>query len=315
MRNALVLIDPAASAVEAAELDAPQLPVTDLSAHRGDGIFETVLVRVGDTAAVGSTSHDSVTAGSTRRDSDVTVVSRVRHFERFCASASALGLPEPDPELWNRALDTVIANVREANPGITEFGVRYACSRGSQNPDGSQSARGWAFNVPVDEKIARARAQGISAVSLDRGYDAYLGSKAPWLLIGAKTLSYAVNQAAGRYAAEQGADEALFVSHDGVVLEGPTSNLIIRRGDRLLTPNPEAGLLSGTTQRLVFDHAAGLGLRAEYADLSLNDVIDADGAWYVSSMRTAVTLNELDGNPIARDEELTLELQQLIMAG
>ena len=329
MTDVLVLIDPADSSVEAAALDAPQLPVTDLSAHRGDGIFETVLVRVTDSAISGSASSSSTTlgstdgtgtagpvaAGTTTHDTDVTVVSRVRHFERFCASASALGLPEPDPELWNRALDTVIANMREANPGITEFGVRYACSRGSQTPDGTQNPRGWAFNVPVDDAIMRARAQGISAVSLDRGYDAYLGSKAPWLLIGAKTLSYAVNQAAGRYAAAQGADEALLVSHDGVVLEGPTANLIIRRGKRLLTPNPEAGLLSGTTQRLVFDHAGDLGLRAEYADLSLSDVINADGAWYVSSMRTAVSLNELDGNPLARDEELTPELQKLILAG
>ncbi|MDN5806695.1 MAG: aminotransferase class IV [Brevibacterium sp.] len=295
MTDALVLIDPAASTVEVSELSAPQLPVTDLSAHRGDGIFETVLVSLSG--------------------SGVTVVNRERHFTRFCSSASALGLPDPDPGLWDRALEAVIAKVRGNDPTITEFGVRYALSRGTQNPDGSQSPRGWAFNVPVDEKIVRARAQGISAVSLDRGYDAYLGSKAPWLLIGAKTLSYAVNQAAGRYAAEQGADEALFVSHDGVVLEGPTSNLMIRRGDRLLTPDPEAGLLSGTTQRLVFDHAAELGLKAEYADLGLSEVIDADGAWYVSSMRTAVTLSQLDRNPIKRDEELTAKLQALIMTG
>lgn len=304
MTEVLVLIDPATSAVEIADLEEAQLPVTDHSAHRGDGIFETVLVLIDEAAAAGSP-----------RSADVTVVSRERHFARFCASASALSLPEPDPELWDRALETVIANARTVDPTISEFGVRYAYSRGSQAPDGSQSPRGWAFSVPVDDTITQARAQGISTVSLDRGYDAYLGSKAPWLLIGAKTLSYAVNQAAGRYAREQGADEALFVSHDGVVLEGPTSNLIIRRGERLLTPEPAAGLLSGTTQRLIFDHASELGLRAEYADLSLSDVLQADGAWYVSSMRTAVSVHHLDGNPITIDAGLTAQLQQVIRAG
>ncbi|MDN5807191.1 MAG: aminotransferase class IV [Brevibacterium sp.] len=315
MTDALVLIDPAASTVEAADLHAPQLPVTDLSAHRGDGIFETVLVRIGAAVSPGAMSPDGAPQDSEPQGSDVTVVSRDRHFARFCASASALDLPAPDPELWNRGLEAVIAKVRTADPSSTEFGVRYALSRGTQHADGTQSPRGWAFDVPVDEKILRARAEGISAVSLDRGYDAYLGSKAPWLLIGAKTLSYAVNQAAGRYAAEQGADESLFVSHDGIVLEGPTSNLIIRRGDRLLTPNPEAGLLSGTTQRLIFDHASELGLSAEYADFGLNDVIAADGAWYVSSIRTAVSLHQLDGNPIPQDEALTAQLQSIIMAG
>ncbi len=291
MTDALVLIDPSTSTVEPADLRAPQLPVDDLSAHRGDGIFETVLVRVDESS------------------DEVVVVSRERHFARFRSSAAALDLPDPDPELWDRALDAVIAEVRAARPGSTEFGIRYTYSRGLDAP------RGWAFSVPVGDSVLRARQEGVTAVSLDRGYDAYLGSKAPWLLIGAKTISYAINQAAGRYAAERGADDSLFVSHDGVVLEGPTSNLIIRRGDRLLTPDPAAGLLWGTTQRLIFDHAEALGLDAEYADLRLGDVVDADGAWFVSSMRTAVALTRLDGNPISHDDELTQQLQNVITRG
>lgn len=274
------------------DLGAAHLPVTDLSAHRGDGIFETVLVSMG--------AHGA------------TVVSRERHFTRFRASASALDLPDPDQGLWDRVIDSLIAEVAAADPENVEFGIRYALSRGEQDANGEYRGRGWAFPVPVDDHIRTAREQGVTAVSLDRGFDAYIGSKAPWLLIGAKTLSYAVNQAAGRYAASNDADEALFVSHDGIVLEGPTANLIIRRGDRLLTPNPEAGLLSGTTQRLIFDHAEDLGLRAEYADLSLDDVKAADGAWYVSSMRTAVALRELDGNAISVDQTLTDRFQEII---
>jgi 4-amino-4-deoxychorismate lyase len=292
MTDLLILVDPESGTFELTDLRAAQLPVTDLSAHRGDGIFETVLVSMGAQGA--------------------TVVSRERHFTRFRASASALDLPDPDQGLWDRVIDSLIAEVAAADPENVEFGIRYALSRGEQGADGQFRPRGWAFPVPVDDHIRTARKQGVTAVSLDRGFDAYLGSKAPWLLIGAKTLSYAVNQAAGRYASANNADEALFVSHDGIVLEGPTANLIIRRGDRLLTPNPEAGLLSGTTQRLIFDHAEDLGLRAEYADLSLDDVKAADGAWYVSSMRTAVALRELDGNAISVDQTLTDRFQEII---
>ena len=292
MTDLLILVDPEAGTFELTDLRAAQLPVTDLSAHRGDGIFETVLVSMG--------AHGA------------TVVSRERHFTRFRASASALDLPDPDQGLWDRVIDSLIAEVAAADPENVEFGIRYALSRGEQDANGAFRGRGWAFPVPVDDHIHSARKQGVTAVSLDRGFDAYIGSKAPWLLIGAKTLSYAVNQAAGRYAAANDADEALFVSHDGIVLEGPTANLIIRRGDRLLTPNPDAGLLSGTTQRLIFDHAENLGLRAEYADLRLDDVKDADGTWFVSSMRTAVALRELDGNAISVDEDLTDRFQEII---
>ncbi|GGC38470.1 aminotransferase class IV [Brevibacterium sediminis] len=292
MTDPLILVNPATGTFELTDLRSAQLPVTDLSAHRGDGIFETVLVSVG--------AHGA------------TVVSRERHFTRFRASASALDLPDPDQGLWDRVIDSLIAEVAAADPENVEFGIRYALSRGEQDANGDFRGRGWAFPVPVDDHIRTAREQGVTAVSLDRGFDAYIGSKAPWLLIGAKTLSYAVNQAAGRYAAANDADEALFVSHDGIVLEGPTANLIIRRGDHLLTPNPEAGLLSGTTQRLIFDHAEELGLSAEYADLSLDDVKAADGAWYVSSMRTAVALRELDGNAISVDQTLTDRFQEII---
>lgn len=292
MTDPLILVNPATGTFELTDLRSAQLPVTDLSAHRGDGIFETVLVSVG--------AHGA------------TVVSRERHFTRFRASASALNLPDPDQGLWDRVIDSLIAEVAAADPHNVEFGIRYALSRGEQEANGRFRGRGWAFPVPVDDHILTARSRGVTAVSLDRGFDAYIGSKAPWLLIGAKTLSYAVNQAAGRHAAANDADEALFVSHDGIVLEGPTANLIIRRGDRLLTPNPDAGLLSGTTQRLIFDHAEDLGLRAEYADLSLDDVKAADGAWYVSSMRTAVALRELDGNAISVDQTLTDRFQEII---
>lgn len=292
MTDLLILVDPDAATFELTDLRAAQLPVTDLSAHRGDGIFETVLVN--------RCAHGAM------------VVSRERHFTRFRASASALDLPEPDQGLWDRVIDSLIAEVAAADPENVEFGIRYALSRGEQGADGQFRPRGWAFPVPVDDHIHTARKQGVTAVSLDRGFDAYIGSKAPWLLIGAKTLSYAVNQAAGRYAAANNADEALFVSHDGIVLEGPTANLIIRRGDRLLTPNPEAGLLSGTTQRLIFDRAEELGLQAEYADLRLEDVKEADGAWFVSSMRTAVALHELDGNAISVDQNLTDRFQEIV---
>ena len=37
-------------------------------------------------------------------------------------------------------------------------------------------------------------------MSIDRGFPAYLGRTSPWLLLGAKTLSYAVNMAALREA-------------------------------------------------------------------------------------------------------------------
>ncbi|HAG58728.1 MAG TPA: hypothetical protein DCL83_05140, partial [Arthrobacter bacterium] len=94
------------------------------------------------------------------------------------------------------------------------------------------------------------RNTGISLATMSRGVTRTAARDAPWLLMGAKTLSYAVNMAATREARRRGADEALFHTVDGFVMEGPVSSVVMRRGNVLLTPDPGIGILEGTTQRM-----------------------------------------------------------------
>lgn len=306
MQTALALIDIDAGTVTATHLESAQFPVEDLAIHRGEGIFETVLVTVDDETGA------------------PLVHSREAHFTRFEQSAAMLDLPQPPRELFEEAVAAVIAAVIGACDGsVTEFSVRYAMSRGLDShadPTAHRTvgiphgARGWAFPIGVTDGQRAQRANGVRVVTLNRGYDAYIGESAPWLLIGAKTLSYAVNQSAARHAVAQGADEALFVSNDGVVLEGPTSNLVIQRGDTLLTPDPRAGLLHGTTQRAVFAGAEASGLTVEYANLTIDDVVEADAAWLVSSVRTAVPVLEVDGKALPHDPASTSRLHGWIRA-
>lgn len=288
MQNSLVLIDPTAGTFAVADPTAAHLRVDDLAPHRGDGIFETVLI----------TLHP---------DGTHAVHAQGPHFARFRNSAEILELPVPDETLFHAALDAVVEDFRAKNPEATALSVRYSLSRGLDTPSA------WALTIPLDPKYAEQQVNGIRVVTLDKGYDAYLGESAPWLLIGAKTLSYATNQAAGRYAAAQGADDALFVSHDGILLEGPTSNLVIRRGEELVTPDPKAGILHGTTQRTVFSHAAEAGLLTSYGDLRLEDLMNVDGAWLVSSVRAAVPITAVDGTDIAVDSELTARMNDWIL--
>ena len=149
---------------------------------------------------------------------------------------------------------------------------------------------------------------------LDRGIDSQAPERSPWLLTGAKTLSYAVNMAALRYARAHGADDVVFTSADGYLLEGPTSTvLIVRTGAdgtrRLLTPLRQKGILAGTSQAVIFAAAGAAGWELGYGPLVPADLQGAEGVWLVSSVRGVLPVRAVDGVEIPVDHELTGMLQ------
>ena len=61
----------------------------------------------------------------------------------------------------------------------------------------------------------------------------------------------------------RGADDAVFVDADGIVLEGPVTNIWWREGDVLVTPSLELGILAGETRAALLELAAGRGYAVE----------------------------------------------------
>lgn len=259
----------------------PHIRVDDLGLLRGDGVFETVLVVDGKPREQGP------------------------HFDRLVRSAAMLDLPEPSRADFERASEAVLG----AWTGGQEMALKWVYTRGVEGGDGTPT--GFALGLEISEKVKRQRADGIAAVTLDRGFGADTAERAPWLLLGAKTLSYAVNMAALREAERRGAEEVIFTTSDGEVLEGPTSTLIAVSGRTLRTPPATLGILPGTTQAALFRAAEREGWSVKVEPLRVAELTEADGIFLASSVRKITRVRAIDGTALADSTKLHADLVSL----
>lgn len=251
----------------------PAVSALDLGATRGDGIFESISVGHGHPQAL---EH---------------------HLRRFARSAAMLDLPAPDLDVWRAVVHAVVA---ELAPTREAF-VKTVLTRGVEGED---RPTGWAYGT-YSPDFTRERGEGMSVVLLDRGLRHDVERTSPWLLAGAKTLSYAINRAAVREAVRRGAEEVIFVSSDGIVLEGPTSTVVYRRDGALFTPGTGLGILDGTTQASLFRWAEAQGIPTAFELTTPDHLRAAEAIWLVSSVRLVAPVRLLDGVAVPVDREFT----------
>jgi branched-chain amino acid aminotransferase len=114
------------------------------------------------------------------------------------------------------------------------------------------------------------------------------------ILTGVKSLSYAANMQATRIAAKSGADEALLVRPDGVVLEPPTSTIFWVSADGALqTPSLDAGILDSITRRRLVE-----ALEVEQGEFQLDDLLTAGEAFLASTVREVQPVAAVDGHEL-----------------
>lgn len=274
--------EPTAPAFRLVDPATPVLSALDQGATRGDGVFETISVGHGHPQSL---EH---------------------HLRRFERSAAALELPAPDLDAYRAAIAAAIGEL----PVVPEAWAKAVLTRGAE---GGESPSGWVYATHSGD-YREVRRRGVRVVLLDRGLRHDVEATSPWLLAGAKTLSYAVNRAAQREALRRGADDVIFVSSDGVLLEGPTSSVLYRLGGRIWTPGSGLGILDGTTQTALFDFFAERGIETGYRLSGPDELAQADAIWLVSSVRHVAPVRELDGVPVPIDVELTAAMNAYLEA-
>ena len=183
------------------------------------------------------------------------------HYERMHASARALGFPEPDRDAFR-------AEVMNAATGDA---VRCVYTADRWVPEAS------AIEIPP---LTLERRRDARAITLSTSRE----------LPGHKLTSLYTTCIDGlRHAAEQGANEGLFLDRDGNVLEGTVTNVFAVRGDTLITARD--GVLPGIVRAWVLEQ----GLPIEWRAPAIEEL--RAGAFLTGSLTGLAALRSLDGAP------------------
>ena len=246
--------------------DEPVLNADDEALLRGRAAFETTRVYGGTPFKLGE------------------------HLARLAGSAERIGLPPVDRDEVERLARSALDAAREPDAVLRLY---WTAGR-----EGSNRPTVLALVSSIPAHLEELRARGMKLVSLPLGLQADLRAFAPWLLGGVKSTSYAVNMAAEAEAKRRGADDAVFLASEEIVLEGPVTNVWWRLDDVLYTPALELGILAGVTRATLIEEAAALGYDVREGAFPLSHLASADEAFTSSSVREVMPVVELDAAPL-----------------
>ncbi|MFT4147787.1 MAG: aminotransferase class IV [Micrococcaceae bacterium] len=260
--------------------DTDQISAFDLGVTHGDGVFETLL--------------------AVKNDHEVNILQLEDHLSRLQKSLTSLDLQLNGDIMV--AAHSALSDEIVAHPEETEFVLRFFVTAGLEKDNRTQPLA-WVTANPRPEASKAASQQGVNVQLLSKGHPADFASHSPWALQSTKSTSYATAMATLRFVQKNGFDEAIYTTAEGYILEGPTSNVVFRQGKTLYTPEPELGLLHGTTQRSIYRAAKADGYQLKYGQYKVEDLINADGAWLTSSVRLFTPILSIDKKPVANLDE------------
>ena len=84
-------------------------------------------------------------------------------------------------------------------------------------------------------------------------------------------------------AEKEGAFEPVFYNSDGYVTECAIRNVFFIRGDKLLTPSTDLGVLPGVMRETIISIAKKINLKAEETNIPFDSINDMDEAFISST--------------------------------
>jgi branched-chain amino acid aminotransferase len=226
-----------------------------------------------------------------------------QHLGRLQASAEIMRLTLPPlPELER------IANGLLEHNGYQEASLRLTVTGGiggrGLHRAGSGAPSIIATLQPIAPDWLAGAAQGwrVQVANVRRPAEASMPA-------GLKSLGRTYALLAHFDAEAAGFDDALLLSAEGYVAEGPTWNVFWRRANTVFTPALASGILAGVTRSILLDLASAAGYSTEEVLCTADDLAGVDEAFATMTSSGVVPIRQIN-DLVLRDSRAVQTLQR-----
>lgn len=211
-----------------------------------------------------------------------------RHLDRLENSMQALNFA---PLSRNDVRTAILETFSQAH--IPRAGIYIQISRGiaERNHAFPQSARAQVVITvrQVPQMTDTLRQQGARAITV---------TDIRWHRCDIKTVQLLPNVMAKQQALEAGADDAIFVSDDGIVREGTASNLFMVSKDTLFTHPLTPHILPGITRATLLDIYRNEQMTIYEDFFDTTALMDADEVFFTGTVTEVLPITRIDGQAI-----------------
>ncbi|MEW6104307.1 MAG: aminotransferase class IV [bacterium] len=257
------------------ELEKAKISCLDHSFLYGDGAFETLRAYNG---------------GIFRLD---------EHIERFKDAASILEIKIPEIDI-----EKILHQLLSLN-NLKDAIIRITISRG-EGPRGIDPTLCKKSNIVVmTEEFKGIPKKCISATILN------IRKPHPKTLPPIKSNNYLPNILGKIEANKKGVDDGIFLTIDGYVACGLTSNIFIFKENNLITPPLSTGILPGITRKAVLEIANSIGIRVLEKKFKKESLFDADCVFLTSTGYEIMPVVSIDNHKYKIPQGLISKLLSL----
>lgn len=206
------------------------------------------------------------------------------HLDRLERSAAALAIDLPD----RGKLESWVTDCAEAGGNCL---VRVVVTGGGRDSLASAPSRSivlWEPSPVVSDRLSVLPMKALWHPATDTGS-----------ISGVKWTSYAPNMASTDKAQRAGFHDALLVTAESVILEGPTFAVAWCSEGRLEMPTLELGILASISREVLLESARKLNVEVKQGFFPLERMLNADEAFAISTVKEVAPIEKVGECEIA----------------